>query len=91
MGSILAHNPNFLFLFPMVTTENESPEQFANRLYIEAFDRLGSKGRASEAAKWCIATLLRQSSDYGMLIHHPSGLRLTTFYSKALEAAHKNS
>jgi len=74
----------------MLTTENESPEQFANRLYMEAFDRLGSKGRASEAAKWCIATLLRQSSDYGMLIHHPSGLRLSTFYSKALEASHKN-
>lgn len=71
-------------------SETETPEQFASRMYLEAFDRLGSKGRASEAAKWCIATLLRQSADYGLLIHHPSGLRLSTFYSKALEAIHKN-
>ena len=69
--------------------ETITPEKYASQLYAEAIAFSQSKKRAAEAARWALATLIDQSKEYGMLIHHPSGLKLLTFNNKALEEACK--
>ena len=70
-------------------SEMITPEKYASQLYAEAIDFTKSKKKAAEAARWALATLIEQSKDYGMLMHHSSGLKLLTFYNKALEEACK--
>jgi hypothetical protein len=66
-----------------------NPEQYTYNLYLEAFDLVGSKKKAANVTRWALATLLKQSADYGHLIHHESGLKLSPFYEKCLEEAQK--
>jgi hypothetical protein len=66
-----------------------NPEQYTYNLYLEAFDIVGSKKKAANVTKWALATLLKQSAEYGQLIHHESGLRLSPFYEKCLQEAQK--
>jgi hypothetical protein len=66
-----------------------NPEKYVNQLYLEAFDLVGSKKKAANVTRWAFATLLKQSADYGQLIHHESGLRLGPFYEKCLAEVQK--
>jgi hypothetical protein len=66
-----------------------NPEKYVNILYLEAFDLVGSKKKAADVTRWAFATLLKQSADYGHLIHHESGLKLAPFYEKCLAEAQK--
>ena len=66
-----------------------NPEKYVNTLYIEAFNIVGSKKKAANVTRWAFATLLKQSADYGHLIHHESGLKLAPFYEKCLAEAQK--
>ena len=66
-----------------------NPEKYVNTLYLEAFDIVGSKKKAADVTRWAFATLLKQSADYGHLIHHESGLKLAPFYEKCLAEAQK--
>jgi hypothetical protein len=66
-----------------------NPEQYTYNLYLEAFDIVGSKKKAANVTRWALATLLKQSAEYGQLIHHESGLRLSPFYEKCLAEAQK--
>ena len=66
-----------------------NPEKYTNQLYLEAFDLVGSKKKAADVTRWAFATLLKQSAEYGQLIHHESGLRLSPFYEKCLAEAQK--
>ena len=66
-----------------------NPEKYTNQLYLEAFDLVGSKKKAANVTRWALATLLKQSAEYGQLIHHESGLRLSPFYEKCLQEAQK--
>jgi hypothetical protein len=66
-----------------------NPEKYVNTLYLEAFDIVGSKKKAADVTRWAFATLLKQSADYGQLIHHESGLKLAPFYEKCLAEAQK--